>query len=314
MANYEDKFFEVDPGNPPESGTSLTAKMLTITDANNNNYLSPPQWYQNPSQADQINGEQITRVWVGDTITYTDAATGATLNVTGVTFYTADNHQYFTPTDGSNLHDGVFQSSTYVTVSTGIPIGNLGTPCFVTGTLVRTPDGERRVEDLVPGDLVLTRDNGAQPLRWIGKTTVTGQGSLAPIRFAPGAIGNTRELLVSPQHRMLISGWQAELIHGQDEVLAAATHLVNGDTITRMPCRRVTYVHLLFDRHEILEAEGVPTESFHPGDYLMSRDADLRAEIVELFPELDDLETARGWDAARSVLKAHEARVMALAA
>ncbi|WP_102225832.1 Hint domain-containing protein [Acidimangrovimonas sediminis] len=317
MATYPDKFYEMDPGNPPSSGTELNTLTLDYTDANNDGYLSPSSsnnYWWNQTSSDTINGEKITAVWVGDTVTVVDNATGETKTVTGVTFYTSDGHQYFTPTDGSNLHDATFVKSTYVNQSTKIPLKNLGTPCFVAGTLIRTPEGLRPVETLLPGDLVVTHDNGVRPLRWIGSRTVPGMGTNTPVRFARGAIGNARDLYVSPQHRMLISGWRAELLCGEDEVLAAALHMVNGDTITRAPRREVTYVHLLFDRHEIVEAEGVPSESFHPGDYILSGDTALREELVSLFPELGDLSTATGWHSARTILKAHEAQLLSAAA
>lgn len=182
--------------------------------------------------------------------------------------------------------------------------------CFTPGTLIETPDGPRLVEDLRPGDLVLTADHGAQPLRWIGQRTVAAQGAQAPVLIRKGALGNTRDLLLSPQHRMLLTGWQAELYAGSDEVLAAALHLVNGDTITRAPGGMVTYIHLLFDEHEIIWAEGIPTESFHPGAYAMNvLDDAARAELLALFPELDG-ETGYG-PLARPCAQGWEARAMA---
>lgn len=303
MAYYTDQFFAMDPGNPPASGTSLTMQNLSILDRNNNNYLTA-------GDRDMINGDRITDVWDGDQITVIDNVTGQQVTITGVTFYTRSGATYFTPTDGSKLHDSTFVSSTYVNQSTGVPIGDLGPPCFTAGTLIRTMAGLRPVEALQPGDLIATRDHGPRPLRWIGRRRTPGTGRFAPIRFAEGVIGNDRALLVSPQHRMLITGWQAELLFGENEVLAAARHLINGTTIVQCPRRRVDYVHLLFDRHEIVEAEGVPSESFHPGDYMMSGDTELRDEIVTLFPELANLRAAPGWEAARCVLKAHEAQLL----
>lgn len=314
MATYSDKFFAMDPGNPPAGGTALTAEMLSLTDGDNNNYLTDPAWHQHASQFDRINGEQITNVWDGDTITVIDNATGATRTISGVTFYTASGGRYFTPSDGSNLHDSTFVSSTFVTHSTGMAIGDLGTPCFTTGTLILTARGDRAVETLVPGDLVMTRDHGLQPLRWIGSKTVSGIGPLAPVHLRKGALGNRRDLLVSPQHRMMVDGWRQELLFGQAEVLVSARHLVNGTTITHSPRREVTYVHLLFDRHEVIEAEGIPTESLHPGDYLLSCDAALRGELLSIFPGLADAPAAKRRATARCVLKPHEAQLLSFAA
>jgi hypothetical protein len=139
---------------------------------------------------------------------------------------------------------------------------------------------------------------------------VPAQGRLAPVRIAAGALGNARDLLVSPQHRMLLTGWKARLHLGEAEVLAAAAMLVNDSTIRRETGGTVEYFHMLFDSHEIVWAEGAPSESFHPGEQSWSAlDRAARDEILALFPELD-----AGFDsygpAARMSLKAHEARVM----
>lgn len=183
--------------------------------------------------------------------------------------------------------------------------------CFAARALIMTDLGERAVESLTPGCRVLTADHGYQPLRWIGRRSVTGHGAAAPVRFAAGAMGNARDLYVSQQHRMLLRGWQAELIAGAEEVLVAARHLVNGTTITLHHCAEVTYVHLLFDRHEIVFAEGIGSESFHPGAWgLEVLDLAARNEVLTLFPELADRPAAYG-PSARPCIKAHEGRAVA---
>lgn len=165
--------------------------------------------------------------------------------------------------------------------------GDTGIACFVAGSLIDTPDGPRAIETLRPGDLVLTLDHGPQPLRWIGATTVPGTGRHAPVRISAGTLGATHPLEVSPQHRILIDGWQAELFFGQEEVLAPATALVNDDTIRRAPRPQVTYLHMMFDRHQVVAAHGVPSESFFPGaQALDSLCAATRVELLALFPEL----------------------------
>lgn len=121
--------------------------------------------------------------------------------------------------------------------------------CFAAGTEILTEQGSRPVEDLMIDDLVVTRDHGLQPLRWIGKRTVTGRGSLAPIAISKGALGNTQRLLVSPQHKMLVTGWQAEYYFGQSEVLVSARHLIGNAGLSRHLCGQITYVHLMFDQH-----------------------------------------------------------------
>lgn len=183
--------------------------------------------------------------------------------------------------------------------------------CFAAGTRIATPFGAQPVETLRPGDLVLTRDNGPQPIRWVGARTVAAQGDLAPIRFETGALGNSRPLLVSPQHRMLCDDWRAQMLFGETEVLVAAKHLVNDRTIRRAPGGLVSYHHILFDRHEIVMAEGVASESFHPGDEALSAlDGAARGELLRLFPELVTGSGARLM-LARRALRGFEGRLLA---
>ncbi len=190
--------------------------------------------------------------------------------------------------------------------------------CVLRGTLIDTPQGPVPVEELAPGDLVLTKDNGAQTVRWAGSRRISADDvaqdpSLRPIRFAPGALGPDlprRELGVSPQHRMLISDWKAELHFGEAEVLVPAKALVNGSTVrvdhSQQP---VEYFHLLFDRHEVMFTEGCPTESFHPADYALRELGDAaRVELHKLFPEL--FEPGGYSDTARLSLRPWEAQVV----
>ncbi|MEL6959011.1 MAG: Hint domain-containing protein, partial [Pseudomonadota bacterium] len=106
----------------------------------------------------------------------------------------------------------------------------------------------------------------------------------------------------------LVSGWRAELLFGEDEVFVAATHLVNADTIHRAPRRHICYHHLMFDGHEIVLADGVPSESFYPGSHIL-KDHDLRAEIELIFPEMLNV-TCPDWDVARPVIRGAEAKVL----
>lgn len=184
-------------------------------------------------------------------------------------------------------------------------------PCFAAGMRVATPRGPVAVEHLVVGDLVSTLDAGPQPLRWIGTRQVAAVGAFAPVVFAPGAIGNRRELVVSPQHRMLIKSRRAEMLFGANEVLVAAKDLVNHDTIYRREGGAVTYLHLMFDRHHILRSDGALSESFFPGRHSMAAmEAETRRELYALFPELRD-DPASYPPAARLGLKSHEARLLA---
>ncbi|WP_226550066.1 Hint domain-containing protein [Celeribacter naphthalenivorans] len=182
--------------------------------------------------------------------------------------------------------------------------------CFGKGTRIATPYGARAVEDLKPGDLVLTMDNGVQPLRWVGAREVPAMGRFAPIEIKAGALNNDRDLIVSPQHRMLLNGWRSEMLFGTSEVFAAAKHLINGTTIRESQGGMVTYYHLMFDRHEVIFAEGAPSESFHVSDYSLTGVEDAaREELFALFPELRSMPTHHG-DTARKCLKSHEAGLL----
>ncbi|HEY9021178.1 MAG TPA: Hint domain-containing protein [Paracoccaceae bacterium] len=184
-------------------------------------------------------------------------------------------------------------------------------PCFVAGTLVLTPDGEVPVESLRPGDLVLTKDEGPQPLRWIGRRQVEARGDFAPICIAPGTFGDHRQLLVSPLHRILIRDSLAEVLFGEGEVLVAAHDLVNDYSVRRIEGGMVDYVHILFDRHQVVFSEGLESESFLPGPQIVrSFEADMIGEIVALFPDLNPT-TWEGYSpAARRTLRSFEARVL----
>ena len=190
--------------------------------------------------------------------------------------------------------------------------------CFTSGTRILTERGPVAVETLVPGDLVVTRDNGLQPLRWVGSRHLShaelqARPGLRPVRIGPGALfgaGPASPLLVSPQHRVLVEGARAELYFGETEVLVPAKHLVGLPGVSReCPAEGVSYVHILFDRHEIVLSNGLWTESFQPAERTLNAlDAAVRAEVLELFPELGG--EAAAFPAARMSLKAHEARTL----
>lgn len=190
--------------------------------------------------------------------------------------------------------------------ATDLTFDNTNVVCFERTTLITTSQGEREIGDIKVGDRILTRDNGMQTVRWIGSKTVAGQGHLAPVLIRAGVLGNVRDLLVSPQHRMLLQGWRAEMLFGDSEVLAAAKMMINDQSIRTAPCKQVTYVHMLFDNHEIVCAEGCWSESYHPSAANMAAlDMPARNEVLELFPELANYAI---YDSARLSLKAHEAQ------
>ena len=136
----------------------------------------------------------------------------------------------------------------------------------------------------------------------------------APVRISKDAFGTglpMRDLLVSPQHRILLSDWRAELLFGKSAVLVAAKHLVNDQTVRiETGLEGFSYHHILFEKHETVFSEGLPTESFQPGDMaLAALDSAARAEVLEIFPELAS-ETVRIGPTSHVSLKAFEARAL----
>lgn len=191
-------------------------------------------------------------------------------------------------------------------------------PCFTPGTMIATPQGKRDVAELVAGDLVLTADHGPQPLRLVARRHVDPQRladnpHLAPVLFRRNTFGEglpARDMKVSPQHRMLLKGATSTLLFGMNEVLTSAKSLIDGQAVFVAPTTEVTYIHLVFDRHEIVFAENAPTESYFPGaEALSALDAATRAELFELFPELRNLDLGR-FTPARPLLRPFEARLL----
>lgn len=194
-----------------------------------------------------------------------------------------------------------------------------GVICFTPGTRIATPDGPRLVQDLRPGDRVQTKDNGAQDILWTGHRRMTGarlyaMPHLRPIRLRAGALGSGRpedDLLVSPQHRMLVKGAAARALFNSDEVLVAAEDLLNDHSIlVDQALREVTYVHLLLERHNILFANGLETESFHPANTALDMiEEGQRAALLAILPDID-ADPDRYGDYARRNLSASEAAIM----
>ncbi|MEM7471971.1 MAG: Hint domain-containing protein [Pseudomonadota bacterium] len=186
--------------------------------------------------------------------------------------------------------------------------------CFTAGTKIRTEDGDKPVEHLDPGDRVLTQDNGPQEVSWIGSRRVSGarlhvMPELRPIRLRAHALteGEPEEdLLVSPHHRILYSGANARALFNADEVLVRAMDLVNDHTVlVDRHVRDVIYYHLLFENHQILWANGVPSESFHPANTsLASIDAAQRELLFAVRPELELDAHHYGPSARRNLSKA----------
>lgn len=190
-------------------------------------------------------------------------------------------------------------------------------PCFTPGTLIRTENGNRPVETLKEGDRIVTRDNGIQTIRWVGhkhlnRKTLKNAPKLRPIFLRKGALGNglpKRDMMLSPNHRILFANPRTELYLGESEVFVAAKHLIHNRGTKRLDVPEVTYIHFMFDRHEVVMSNGCWSESFQPGDQsLRGIDSSQREELFQLFPELRQVDGVAAYEASRVTIKKHEAR------
>lgn len=197
-------------------------------------------------------------------------------------------------TNGGESLESTDMGQTYIVVSPPSP-GAI--PCFVSGTLIDTPKGPVPVETLLPGDLVLTQDSGCKPIVWAGCRRLNGphteQKNLFPVRLPRGCLGPDcpkEDVLVSPNHRIRLRHSSLELLFFEPEVLVAAKYLVGWNGVhVAYDQRSVTYVHLLFEDHQLVSTQGLISESFHPlRQGLDSFSAAVRGELYSIFPELKD--------------------------
>ena len=182
--------------------------------------------------------------------------------------------------------------------------------CYLAGTTIQTARGWVPVQQFRAGDLVETMDHGLQPIRWVGQNTILGVGKNAPVRIATGVLDNEVPVYVSPNHRLMIHGPFVELLFGEEDVLVAAKHLIDGDLIRSEPRALAHYVHFALDQHDIVMADGLLSESLLPGPEAIKTisEAD-RAALLDVFPVLRG-----GWEhygpAARMCLTAREAELL----
>lgn len=208
----------------------------------------------------------------------------------------------------------------------GNPIGQITfkniekvVPCFTPGTRIATPRGEVAVENLSVGDRIVTRDNGLQVIRWVGTRDMsveefTTAEHLCPVRIQQGALGNDlpeRDMMVSPNHRMLVASDKTALYFEEREVLVAAKHLTGLPGVSVAHNVATTYIHLMFDQHEVILSDGAWSESFQPGLQTLAGVGNAqRNELLELFPSLGTHEGINSYISARRSLKAHEAALL----
>lgn len=157
--------------------------------------------------------------------------------------------------------------------------------------MISTQKGPRAIQELVVGDLVKTQDHGFQAIRWIGATHCVARDGLRPVHIRAGALGinlPAQDLVVSQQHRILARSRIAQRITGDLEAFVAAKFLLDLEGVSLGPVGEVvTYYHLLLDRHEVIYANGMPTESLMTGEQaLYSIGQDSVSEITSLFPDL----------------------------
>ena len=246
----------------------------------------------------EINGQSVV---AGDVITLPSGETvelmpDGTLQITGDGAASENVFTYTVADDLGNTDVG------YINVTTA--------PCFVAGTLIKTTRGLVPVEELEPGHTVVTKDSGICSILWAGSSTLPAAGRFAPVEIQQNALGQHGATRVSPNHRVLLTGARAQLLFGTSEVLVSAKDLINDHSIrTVEEDLPITYVHILFDRHEIVWGDGLQSESYQPGDISMDAfDAATREEVFALFP---DLRCGGSYGpAARRALRRFEARAL----
>jgi hypothetical protein len=295
------------PGTTGSAGGSATAYDMNNSAAN--------EAFSINGGADQtFDGTSIYNA----TITYID---GTTATITAVIFQDTAGNAYLAPEFSANADQTALEAGAIRSLTLDSLVGNgysgltasreapSYVTCFTTGARILTLSGERAVEDLQVGDNLITKDRGAQPIRWIGVSSFPALGRFTPIRIEAGALGMglpENDLIVSQQHRMLVSSKIALRVAGEAEVLVAAKKLLGlpgisyaDDMIT------VNYFHVLLDHHEIIFAEGAPTESLLTGPMAVkSINADALDEIHAIYP---DLMVAAGLP-ARAIMKGEPVR------
>ncbi|MCG6902684.1 MAG: Hint domain-containing protein [Rhodobacter sp.] len=285
-----DDIFVYAPGDGNDTITDFNTGntgALNDGDANNNDFIDLSGFYDHISElhADQADDGILNQSNDG---------------VDGVDY--SDNDQFGS---GSLTFTGASADGSFFTVE------NTNVVCFTSGTAIRTPHGNVLIDDLRVGDLVVTMGNGPQPIRWIGRRHLDRRALLArpelrPVLIRKQVLGAQRDLLVSPQHGILL---------GCDH-LVRAKHLINapGSRVRIALGRKsVTYIHLMFDAHQIVLAEGVPSESFYPGPMAQRMvDSTAHGELATLFPEVfapqaDKVSVARSYGGTARDFLAHKA-------
>ncbi|NDW53251.1 Hint domain-containing protein [Aliiroseovarius sp. PrR006] len=278
-------------------GTPITLQPVTIED--DDPFMSP-YFTLDPSEEITIGGTTYGDIYGGTReLTFTDS-NGVT-HTEDFFWWASGTTNIFVPAPGSAFDDGsiIISDGGAKDITSGFAWTDV--TCFTAGTLIETDRGSVAIEGIQEGDLVLTAD-GLQPVRWIGKSPVAplqllSNPKLFPIRIIAGALGAglpKRDLLVSRQHRMLVQSPIAQRMFGTTDVLIHAIKLTQLPGIyVDQSVSTVTYYHMLFDEHQVVYAEGAPSESLYTGpEALKAISDDARDEVLALFPELADRDYA----------------------
>lgn len=193
-----------------------------------------------------------------------------------------------------------------------LPVSSPVSPCFTPGTLIATDLGQRPVETLRRGDKVVTRDNGLRRIYWVGRRELSYHDlaraqRLRPVLIRAGALGEGRpfrDMIVSPNHRFLVDAAFPIRTGGGAETLISARQMANMRGIGTARVLGVSYLHILCDRHQVILADGVWTESFHPDEAVLARmDRSHQLEIAKLFPEIATIGASMRFPPARPIVQ-----------
>ncbi len=285
------------------------AGSVTVRDDNGNRDTIFDDIEQAPSS--ETNGDQevissdFAELGAGDTIRtrgifrFTNNLTGETYDVREVYSQSVggpvERLFILTSTAPDWIFDTTPRSFSLVNSDGTLPYSDI--VCFADGTLIKLKGGrDQLVQGLRVGDDVMTQSGETHPIRWIGSRCLEAcelwsEPKNRPICIRAGALGfgqPSQDLMVSPQHRILVRSLIAERMFGQSEVLIAAKNLVDVEGIdVAHDVQRVTYFHLLFDAHQVIFSNDALTESLFTGPEAMkSITSAQREEIFRLFPDI----------------------------
>lgn len=302
-------------GNAGKDGSSAEAVQVTLSDLDNDNKIRE----EGASGAgDTIDGNLIITLKDDSTL---EIAPNLVVSGWYIEFEdnSGDKEVYFIPTDGTIPADGTLSEDVD---KNGDQIGHVSdlnpAPCFTDETRILTDEGWIAAICLRPGDRVVTRDNGLQTIRWVGHKSFSaaeliGDPTLRPVRIPAQFFGTDhapRDLIISPQHRVALVEASSSILFGEPEVLSPAIHFCGLRGVQQI-IRQTTYVHIMFEQHEIILSDGVWTESFHPGPRaLKGFGKKQRDEILRLFPQLSIGTTNKVYPVSRPVLKKYETSLL----